>query len=1058
MILIAMWALVVPMAVFAQTTRISGTVVDQLGEAIIGANVQVEGTSVGSITDIDGKFAFEAPRQGTLVISYIGYKTQKMPLGNTNTFRIILIEDAETLEEVVVVGYGVQKKATLTGAVSQIQGDEVLKGRATSNVGTALQGAIPGLTITRKSARPTENATITLRGGISVNDGIDPLILIDGVDAYSWELNQINPNDIESVSVLKDAAASIYGARAAGGVILITTKRGEKNQKLQITYNGSVNFNYKGKEYPAATGSEWAKMMMNAAFEDEKYGGTSSLWAILGFTEAEYQRVANNEAFSWENGGKTYRIDPLNGYQPDLVYGTTTGTSQNISIKGGNDKLSALTSIGYSKDRSLVKLTFDGQEKYNVRSNIDYKFNNYVSISTNISYDHVKKDTPTYGIGYGMQDFYIFPLYTESGKFYDNFGQNNIAAHLVEGGKTKDVNNMLRVGGSLNVDLGFLTKGLSANLKGNIRQYNGNKRSRSHSITLYNWDDTVYATSGSKANLESMTERYTRSLYQSYEFFLNYDRTFGKHHVAAMIGNTNELRNNYQLSAYRSGLNYTSLDDLATGDTTTDKIYNTDDWPTGSYKWSFVSFLGRLNYDYEGKYLVEFSARRDGSSKLAKDQRWDNFFGVSGGWRLSEEAFIKDNIDWLSNLKIRASWGQSGGLSGIGNYDSYAAISTGTTIFGTTPDMASTGWISGMTDASRSWERVESMNYGIDFGVLNNRLTGSFDYFKRKNKGMLISITYPATLGGTAPSTNSGNFTAKGWELVLNWQDRINKDWSYNIGFTLDDSETKVTKYTGNTTIAAGSNKIVEGKPLNSLYVYRTDGMFQTEAEVDVYLAQMNGAKSGSLISGVNSGSSKLRPGSVRRLDLNGDNDITTDDLDYYGDLSPHYRIGLNLGVQYKGIDFSAFFQGVGKQNTIRKGQMLCAFYSGWTNTNGYLHGKTWSSEDNPVVGGNSNADFPIMSRNGTINNWNYKHYNDINVMNTWYLRAKSISLGYTLPNKITRKAAIEKMRVWVAGENLFDISNIKDGFDPESYSEMETYKGVEIYSSTISFGIDLTF
>lgn len=1056
----SMMAVGSPNPIVAQQQQVQGTVVDKSGEPLIGVTIQVVGQTGGTVTDLDGHYFIKADNGAQLKFSFIGY-TEKLVKVNGNKLNVTMEEDNQTLQEVVVVGYGTQKKATLTGAVSMVEGDEVLKGRAASNVGTALQGAIPGVTITRNSSRPTDNASISIRGGISANSS-SPLILIDGVDAYAWELNQLNPNDIESISVLKDAAASIYGARAAGGVILVTTKRA-KEGKMTVSYNGSVTANFVGKDYPAATGSEWARMMLMADYNDTNHpNGAPSLWTLQGWNVDFYKRVMNNEAFDW-NGNNVLRIDPKNANQVDAVYGTTWGTAHNISIQSGSENLKSVTSFGYSNDRSLIKVTYDGQKKYNFRNNTDYQVGKYVKLETGMSYDYKITDTPTYGIGYGLQDFWIFPLYTESGKYYyDNFGGNNVVAHLTEGGRDVKNGYMFRLSGKMTVDLSFVSpilKGLSAYAKGSIRQYNENKKIQSHKIQMYSYYDVTDgpqtsngAATGSKANKESLKEGNTRALYQLYEFFLNYNRTFGKHNVAALFGNTNELRDNYYTEIYRSSNNSINLDDMNVYDTTTDKINS-----SSSYKWAYVSLVGRLNYDYAGKYLIEGSWRHDGSSRLVKKNRWQDFFGASAGWRISEEVFMKD-IDWLSNLKLRGSWGQSGNVSTIGNYEAYPQIATGTTIMGGTK--VPTSWISGITDDSRTWETVESTNVGVDFGFFNNRLNGSFDYFWRKNNGMLINITYPQVYGGTAPSTNSGTYKTHGWELAINWNDRIGSDWSYNIGVSLSNAKTEVTSYKGKTSINWGVNSIVEGKPLNALYVFKTDGMFQNQAEVDEYYAKMNGNVSGSLMGGVKNGTqNELTPGCVRRVDLNGDNDITKDDLYYYGDTDPHYNFGINLGLSYKNFDFSAFFQGVGQQYNVRNGQMGCAFWSGWTNTNGYFMDNTWYAGDTEGYHtANTNAKFPLISRNGNRNNWNYKNYNDINVINTWYMRCKTIQLGYSLPKSLLAKTPLTKVRLWVAGENLFDISNVKDGYDPEAAAKMGTYNGVDVFASSVSFGVDVSF
>ena len=1044
-------------------TQATGKVVDENGEPIIGATILQKGTTKGAVSDLDGNFNINVPSRCTLQISYVGYKTEIVNYAGQGNLNVSMKVDQKILNEVVVVGYGTQKKETLTGAVSMVKGDEVLKGRATSNVATALQGAIPGMTITRSSSRPTSNPTISIRGGISANNS-DPLVLIDGVDAYAWELNSLNPNDIESISVLKDAAASIYGARAAGGVILVTTKRA-KTGKVSVTYNGSATANYRGKKYPAATGSEWARMMLMADQNDTNHpNGASSLWTCgsQNWNKEFYTRIMNNEAFDW-NGTNLLRIDPLNANQADAVYGTTWGTSQNLSIQGGSENIQSVTSLGYTNDRSLIKPVYDGQKKYNFRNNTDFKLGDFVKVETGLSYDMKYADVPTYGIGYGLQDMWIFPLKTKSGnQYYDNFGGNNVLAHLVEGGKTKTDSYMLRLSGKVTVDLSFINpvlQGLSVYAKGSIRQFNENSKVQSHKIQMYTWDDTDGlstsngATTGSQANIESLTEKNTRALYQLYEFFLNYNRKFGEHNISAMFGNTNELRDNYYTEIYRSSTNPVDLSDLNVYDTTTDKIKS-----SSSYKWAYVSLVSRLNYDYAGKYLIEGTWRHDGSSRLVENKRWQDFFGTSAGYRISEEKFFKQALPFVDNLKLRASWGQSGNVSTIGNYEAYSQIATGTTILN--GKKVATSWLSGITDDSRTWETVNSTNVGVDFGLLNNRLSGSFDYFWRKNNGMLINVTYPDVYGGTAPSTNSGTYKTHGWEFAINWKDNIGKDWSYHVGFTLSNAKTEVTSYAGKTAISWGVNSIIEGKPLNSLYVFKTDGLLQNQSEVDAYYAKMTGNVSGSLMSGVKNGTTnELTPGCVRRVDLNGDNDITKDDLYYYGDTDPHYNFGINLGLTYKDFDFNCFFQGVGQQYSVRNGQMGCAFWSGWTNTNGYFTDNTWYAGDEyGYHDANTGAKFPVISRNGNRNNWNYKNYNDINVINSWYARCKQIQLGYSLPRAIINKAGLQKVRVWVSGENLFDISNVKDGYDPEVQASMSTYGGVDVFSSSISFGLDVTF
>lgn len=1051
-------------AAFAQNKAISGTIVDTNGEPIIGANVKVKGTSVGNISDIDGNFTFEAPSTGTLVISYIGYKTQEIALGKS-IYQITLQDDSEMLDEVVVVGYGTQKKTTLTGAVAQVRGDEVLKGKATTSIAAALQGEIPGLTITRQSSRPgNEGIDITLRGGISVNE-TDPMIIIDGVEAYKWELSQINPNDVESISVLKDAAAAIYGTKAGAGVIMVTTKRG-KEGKTSVTYSGSVHANIIGKRFPVADGQTWGQMLVHATENDAKADNGNYSWWM--WPENVWREIAAGNTYEGVVGGKWRYLDP-NSDQFDAVYGNTWGQSHNVSINSGTDKVKVLTSLGYANDRSLVDIVYDGQKKYNFRTNVDYKLNEYIKTEFNVSYDKRNISTPLQGVGHGIQDFYIFPLYNPYGQFYDTFGNNNLVAKLKEGGRKNDTEEILRLGGKITIDLGMLTKGLSITGNANFRLRKHLMIERQTKVTMYDWSGETKTADGNpdyslgtgsiasetKPDQHFVKNTFEDVMFQTYGGFVNYNREFAGHNIGFMGGITGEKTSYKKMYQFRKGMTVDELDDINLGDATTAEATG------GSNEVGMVSILGRLNYDYNGIYLLEGIFRRDGSSKFDKDNRWANFAGISGGIRFSEYDFMKD-LEIFDNLKLRGSYGETGSQTGIGNYDYISSIETGTTVFGPNGEKFNTSWVKGMTSANRTWERVATTNIGLDFGFLQNRLNGSFEYYIRENKGMLISMTYPQTLGGSAPKTNNGNFRANGWELQLNWNDKIGDDFHYRVGLSLADARTKITEYEGAVAINVGlNNKVlltkdimdgkagsyIEGKPLNALYVYKTDGYLQNQAEVDAYYQTVNGDGTLAPVQGT---ANQLTPGSVKKVDLNNDGKITTDDLYYYGDANPHYTFGITLGANYKSFDFSMFIQGVGQQYVAREGQLSSPWFSGWTNQNATFWGNTWTES-------NTNARYPIMSRNGTRNNWNYKWYNDINISNCWYARAKNIVLGYTLPKTIARKAYLENLRFYVSADNLFEVSNVRDGFDPES--KAATGQGnVDVYARTLSFGLDVTF
>jgi TonB-linked SusC/RagA family outer membrane protein len=1060
-----------------QTLKITGTISDAAtGESLPGVSVAIEGTSTGTMTDADGKYSIEVMSANVnLVFSFVGYLTEKVGVEGKTQIDVRLVTDFRKLNEVVVVGYGTQNKKTLTGSVFQVKGDDVLKGKATTNVAEGLQGTIPGLTITRTSSRPgNENTSINLRGGISVNE-THPMIVVDGAVAYDWELSQINPNDIESVSVLKDASAAIYGTRAGSGVILITTKRGNsKEGKVKVNYSGSTHENIIGKKFPVADGQLWGKMFVAAVESDasavDLNGNTfAPNWWI--FPEAAYRALANGQKWSGIANGIWRIFDPgANANQFDLIYGNTWGQAHNLSFRGGTDKLGIMSSLGYADDRSLLSIAYDGQKKYNFRTNLDYKVNDWIKTEFNVAFDDRIVSTPAQGIGNGVQDMYIFPLYNPYGQFYDTFGNNNLLAKLTEGGRTKDDNQLYHLGGKVTLNLDKITKGLSIDASANARIFRHLKIERTTHIVLYDWSgETKYGLPDTTLALGSGVVHYQSSdascyvkntnendLYQTYNGFVNYKRGFAGHNIGIMVGLTAEKEHYQNFYQYRGGMVNDALDDINVGDPTTAQATG------GSNENALLSYLGRVNYDYKGIYLLEGTFRRDGSSKFDQENRWANFAGASGGLRISEYAFMKE-LSFVNNLKLRGSYGETGSQTGIGNYDYISGISSGTTVFGYTGTLTPTSNISYMVSNLRTWERVATTNIGIDFSVLGSRLDGSFEVYNRKNKGMLISMIYPQTLGATAPKTNDGNFVSNGWELVLNWNDKIGKDFSYHVGITLDNSKTKITEYKGAVTIVTGLNNpvtstsdvlankavsFIESKPLNAIYVYKTKGYLQNWDDVKAYYTEIT-KTAGGLQSTLGT-SDELTPGCVKKIDANGDGKITTADLQYYGDANPHYLFGINLGATYKNIDFSMFIQGVGQQYVVRTGSFSGPWSVSYQEQNATYWGKTWTPD-------NTNAPYPIASRNGARTNWNYNWTNDINVHNCWYARAKNIVLGYTLPETLLRKVKIDKLRIYASADNLFEISNVTDGFDPET--KPNTAQGnLDVYARTLSFGIDLTF
>lgn len=1068
--------------VLQQGRTISGKVTDQNGEPIIGANVVVKGTSNGVITDVDGNFELRNA-SGKLVVSYIGYQIQEVSISGKSNLLIRLSEDSEVLDEVVVTGYGVQKKASLTSAISQIKGEEAFKNKGIANATVALQGEIPGLTITRSSTRPgSEGAAMKIRGDISVNGNSSPLIIIDGISGSLDELNAMDASDIENISVLKDASAAIYGARSASGVVLVTTKKGKKG-KAQITYNGSISRTIDGIQPPITTNAEWLDMFFEAQYNDaaatrpnltdprdiyqnmdwwifNSFGGptldTSDIDPETGAPTIYkgyklFNALRSGKVLTLQNGDKVERWNP-NTYMQDYLYGQATSHKHNISISGADDKFSYRASLGYAENNSQLKVAEDGEKKYSARLNADYQALDFLKFETNMAYEKRDIVNPSTDVGAGYFDPWFWPIWNENGDVYDTFsGSRNPVGGLTQGGQNK--NSLTTFRGGLKATLDFSKwglEGLTLSGTGNYKLVRRDQQKVYNKVQYYDWVGTETGNKQGPGSLEEIMEKWENITLGG---FINYDRIFKeKHSVSAMLGMTAEQETSKKVGAKRNqgpmypGSDLTDLDVWVSGDN--NGAYG------GQSSWGFVSYLGRVNYVYDYKYSIELLGRRDGSSKLSKEQRWKNFYSVSGFWRISSEEFMKD-FTWLSDLKVRYNYGKTGSVTGIDNYERYALIKTGGTIFGVNPTSHTSLWIDGIRSDQRTWETINSHDVGVDFAFLNNRLRGSFDYFIKRNNGMFINVEYPSILGAGAPETNNGKFEAKGWEIALNWNDKIGQV-TYNLGASLSDAWSKVLELENNENVpnpGKNSNRLI-GKPRDALYVYQTDGIFQTQEEVDAYYemyywnASHTGPKPNNIIPAPQEASAEtLRPGARKVVDLNGDGSITTADLYYAGDMAPRLTFGIKAGLEWKGIDVAAFFQGVGKQTILRSGYLAAPWTTNYVLQNSTFMGKMWTPE-------NPDAEYTIASRNQNFNKWNYNE-KDVQVQNNRYIRLKSLVIGYTIPKKWTAKAGISNLRVYFSGDDLWEWTKVKDGYDPE-YGENSN--NTFPFSRLLTFGVDVTF
>lgn len=1077
--------------VSAQTSQtqgavITGEVVDEAGEPLIGATVRPVGKPTnGTVTDIDGKFTLRAAGVTEIEISYVGYLSQKVSVKGQKQLRIVMVSSTEALEELVVVGYGTQKKESLTGAITQIKGDQVYKNRGVTNTATALQGEIAGLTVTRSSTRPgSEGANFQIRGASTINGGDGPLILIDGQAASMDELNQMDGNNIENISVLKDASAAIYGARSAGGVILVTTKRG-KAGKARVSYQGSYSRTIDGIQLPITNNSEWLDMFYEAQYRDaaannptitdpqelhnridwwifNSFGGTpvaknetTGEWETYGDAvvgEGLYNALKAGQPFFLKRGNFIDSWQPGN-YLLDFLYGNADTWKHNVSVSGGDDKFNYFAALNYSDAQSQLKVAEDGEKKYGARVNMDYKPSDFFKIETGFAYDKRDITTPSQGIGRGWQDMWFWAITNENGDAYDTFSNNrNPYGWFTQAGETKSKWSTLRANGKVTLDFSKWVKGLSIYGSAAYKSVRQDVSIENLEVKFYDWvGNQTSATQNSPAKLEQENKEWTS---YTLGLFAQYNRLFAeKHQVDAMFGITGENEDYKRIKAGRykgelyPGSGLSDLNVFQGGDN------NVADG--GANSWSFLSYVADLRYAYNDTYLLSFLWRHDGSSKLTPENRWKDFYSISGGWVFTNENFFRNlNIDeWMNFGKIRYNYGKTGSVTGIGNYESYSTIKTGSVYLG--GNNLTSMWIDGMRSANRTWETLHSHDVGIDLGFFNNRLRGSFDWFSKTNSGMFIDVVYPSILGASAPKTNNGKLNTKGWEVEVNWRDQIN-ELQYNVGFQISDAWTELQELTSNENVpnpGHNKNRLI-GKPLDAIYVYQTDGVFQNQEEVDAYYemyywnADHSGPKSGNILPAPSeTGTNRLRPGARKRVDLDGDGVITVNDIYYAGDAAPRLSFGIKGGLNWKGIDFSFFFQGIGKQNVLRSGNMYAPFVVNYCLQNNTFLGKTWTPE-------NGSNEYTVMSRDNNFNRFNYAD-SDVSVQNNRYMRLKNLVVGYTLPYSITSKVGVEKFRVYFSGDDLWEWTKIKDGYDPE-YGEGSN--NIFPLCRMLNFGVELEF
>lgn len=1030
-----------------QSVSVKGQVLDGGGIPVIGASILEKGTTNGVITDIDGNYSLNvSSKNAVIVISYIGYKTVELKASDPGLANVVLKEDTEVLEEVVVVGYGAQKKETLTGAVTVVT-DKMIQGKGSlSSPLQAMQGQVPGVTITRNSSAPgDESWGMKLRGAVSAN-AADPLIVIDGV-AYEGTnaLRNINPSDIESINFLKDASAAIYGSRAAGGVVLITTKQA-KEGKTRIEYSASYTAKFVGLQPELMSMSEWSNAVLQTLEND-------------GDTQNEMWRRYAMMALT--NEGKyidlDYTANPIPQFDDvldyvfmdtdwnDVLFGNAGSTQHDLAISGGTEKNLYRLSLGYLYDGSNLKWGNNNNQRYNIRLTNKIQLLDWFKIESVIAYNRQDQVAPS-RLNETLTGSYPqpgVPATTIDGKPYSWGTWLSPVWYAELGGDNRLKVSEVNISEKLTFNL---MKGLD--LIGNVG-YNTSNASRDiqkFAITSYNY-------AGTKVNTEPTVSEQSKTSYEktssrrdfySFSGYLNYEKDFESgHNLNVMAGTQYELTEYDYFGAKVEDIQ-SSLETINGAG----QVSLTDNKGT---KWheAILSYYSRINYNYKSKYLAEVNFRYDGSSKF-KEGRWAPFYGVSAGWRISEEGFMDGTDSWLDELKLRLSYGVVGNQSGIDRYEgsqyynfkSLSGVLIGSnkaTIIDTNGKIAST---------SREWERIHNYNVGLDFRMFNGRFSGTLEGYLKRNNNMLITVTYPGVLGDNAGYSNAGKFEAKGFEAQGTWSDKIG-NVSYHIGGTFSYNTNKLIDIGGVTVLSSGFKDKQQGYPLNSVFGLRYIGKIQNEEQRLKYLYRYLASNTIGL-------TSDIRVGDNMFEDVNKDGKLDYNDYVYLGSNDPKISFSFNAGLEWNNFDLSCVFQGVAQRTIFRTGDNdgnltwrvpMRAYYM---NTSNVSVNNTWSPET-------PNAHYPSYTHNDVINDYNYQA-SSWAVEDGSYIRLKSVTLGYNFPQTLLAKTkVINAARLYVTGSDLWEYSKITDGWDPEA-SMGVSGTGRYPFVRTVTFGMNLTF
>lgn len=1078
-IIAAMCALVLSMGtMWAQNLNVSGRVTDQQGEPIVGAYVLIEGTKTGTTTDINGAYKLSAPTKGVLLFNCMGYKDLQVPVNGRAIIDVIMEDDALLLSDVVVVGYGTQKRVNLTGSVATVDVSKTLESKSTSNLAKALQGAVPGLTVINTSGKINGEPSIAIRGiGTLSNEGVSkPLYIVDGVPVD--EISSLNMADVENISVLKDAAsASIYGTRAAFGVVMITTKGTQKAEKITVNYSNNFGFSQATMlpNYPTV------REQIDAMIEANNRANVANELFGMYIDDPKFQSAV--DAWQSKHGGKRGYGEMILGddyYLNDAGIGqfvadwdvvnimfNRAAPSQNhtLSVQGTSGRTNFYVSAGYSKDQGMMNFNPDKVTRYNGTVNLTTNVTDWLQVGTRINYSN-----KTYSYPKLRQDTYQYMW--RWGSFFGPYGTidgidtRTAIGYRKQAGEGYDKNLRTRIGAFAKITL---TKGLTLNADYTHYDYNSRYKGVGLPAVVWNtWggnitgEPSVQSATTWVETSRSFTDGYNTNIYANYEF------TLGDNHNFNVMAGFNADEQNYEYLYFeKHDIMDENLPELALSDSYYADTHNRSS--RGS-----AGFFARLNYNYADKYLIELNGRYDGSSKFPANARWAFFPSGSIGYRISQEEFFEPLKEVVNNLKLRASYGV------VGNQE------VGSNMFLETMAKANINWMGDgaikfqefgmpkMVSSSLTWESIASTNIGLDAGFFNGDLNFSFDWFQRDTKGMLApGQTMPQVLGTTAAYENAGSLRTRGWELNIEWHHQFNNNVSvYAIG-NLSDYKTVVTEWRNDTKLL---NSNYSGKVYGNIYGFETDRYF----EKSDFNADGTPAAGVASQVGLQQKSFKFGPGDIKFVDQNGDGKIDggKGSADDYGDLivigntTPRYQYSLRLGGNFYGFDADIYLQGIGKRDAWTQGAFVMPFMRGvdaiYANQTDYIR-----TADALAGNIDQNAAFPRMfgggAGKGTVSvmeNGCYNFYPQTKyLVNMAYLRIKNVTIGYTVPKNLTNKVNIEKIRLYVSANNLCDIINHTKGtgIDPE----MNSYEGsagngvwgrIDPIYRTYSVGVQLTF